>query len=144
MQIEAVAAEIVRPLRAEVLRPGQPAEQLVYEGDERSASRHWAASIDGRVVSVASVLREGHPREPRPGDWRLRGMASSADVRGQGLGSELLTRCVTYAREQNGARLWCNARIRAVGFYERAGFLVEGELFEIRSIGPHHLMSKAL
>jgi ribosomal protein S18 acetylase RimI-like enzyme len=144
VQIETVDAAIVRPLRAEVLRPGQAPEQLIYDGDQHPASRHWAAIIEGRVVGVASVMRDEHPREPHPGDWRIRGMASSAELRGRGIGGELLARCVGHAREQDGARLWCNARVRAVGFYEKAGFVVESELFEIPSIGSHRLMSKAL
>ncbi len=40
--------------------------------------------------------------------------------------------------------MWCNARSGARTFYERAGFCVEGEEFEIAGIGPHFLMAKPL
>jgi hypothetical protein len=40
--------------------------------------------------------------------------------------------------------VWCNARTPARGFYERAGFAVEGEEFELPEIGPHVLMTLAL
>ena len=41
-------------------------------------------------------------------------------------------------------RLWCNARIKAVPFYERNGFAIHGGPFEIAGIGTHYLMHRAL
>ena len=35
---------------------------------------------------------------------------------------------------------WCNARLVAVGFYEKLGLSVYGDIFEIEPIGPHKLM----
>jgi len=140
----AVDAELVRPLRAEVLRPGQSQEQLTFPGDDAADTLHAAVRIDGRIVGVASVMREPHPHDPLPGDWRVRGMATSVEMRGRGVGGALLARCEEHVRDQGGARLWCNARVRARTFYERAGFAVEGEAFEVPAIGPHYLMCKPL
>ena len=39
--------------------------------------------------------------------------------------------------------VWCNARTPARGFYERYGFVAEGEEFELPDIGPHFRMSLA-
>jgi hypothetical protein len=36
--------------------------------------------------------------------------------------------------------LWCNARLAAVGFYERAGMVTTGEIWEEPVIGPHIAM----
>jgi GNAT superfamily N-acetyltransferase len=132
----------VRPLRGEVLRPGQSPAELVFPGDDASGTLHVAVVSGGRVLGVASVMRDVHPREPRPDDWRIRGMASRPEMRGRGIGAALLARCEAHAREHGGARLWCNARAAARGFYERAGFTAEGEVFDIPSIGAHYLMCK--
>jgi GNAT superfamily N-acetyltransferase len=140
----AVDAETVRPLRGEVLRPGQTPAQLAFAGDEAPATLHAAVRAGPEIVAVASVMREPHPRTPGQEDWRIRGMATRADLRGRGLGGSLLACCETHARRQGGARLWCNARIGARAFYEHAGFSVEGAVFEIAEIGPHYLMSKRL
>ena len=43
-----------------------------------------AATVAGEVLAVASVMPEGLPGDPLPGDWRIRGMASTPDVRGRG------------------------------------------------------------
>ncbi len=147
--VEAVEADTVRPLREQVLRPGQSPGQLVYEGDDAPDTLHLAVRrgaeiVGAEIVGVASVLRTGHPRDPRPDDWRIRGMATREEVRGRGIGAALLEDCERHAHEQDGARLWCNARRDARRFYERSRFSVEGGEFEIPTIGAHYLMSKPL
>jgi SAM-dependent methyltransferase len=141
---EAVDAATVRPLREQVLRPGQSPEQLTYDGDDAPDTLHLAVRSESEIVGVTSVLRDGHPHDPRPGDWRIRGMATRAGMRGRSIGAALLEGCERHARERDGARVWCNARRDARRFYERAGFTVEGDEFEIPSLGAHYLMSKAL
>ncbi len=134
----------MRPMRAEVLRPGQSAAELIYPGDEAPGTLHAAVRLDGEVVGIASVMRDPHPVSPLPGDWRIRGMASRPELRGRGIGAALLACCEVHARERGGVRIWCNARAGARGFYERGGFSFEGERFEIVGIGPHYLMAKRL
>jgi predicted GNAT family N-acyltransferase len=36
--------------------------------------------------------------------------------------------------------VWCNARVRARSLYERAGFTVVSEEFDVPEIGPHLVM----
>ena len=36
--------------------------------------------------------------------------------------------------------LWCDARLEATGFYERLGFKMKGEIYNVPNIGPHKLM----
>lgn len=151
-----VPAEQVRPVRAEVLRQGQPPERLVYPGDDAPGTLHLAAlaslprATPGGVVAealvagIATVMSDPHPREPLPGDWRVRGMATLPAFRGRGIGAALLAGCEQHVRGQGGARVWCNARVPALGFYERAGWLVESDVFEVEDIGPHVVMSKLL
>jgi len=98
----------------------------------------------GVVVGVASIAPEPHPRDAAEGDWRVRGMATAESVRGTGAGAALLAACVEHARAHGGRRAWCNARTPAAGFYARAGWTVESEVFEIEGIGPHVIMSVRL
>ncbi len=73
-----------------------------------------------------------------------RGMATTMAVRGSGVGLRLLDACVDHVSQSGGMLLWCNARITAQGFYERAGFHAEGDPFELPEIGTHILMLRAL
>jgi ribosomal protein S18 acetylase RimI-like enzyme len=131
-------------LRATILRAGQAPERLVYAGDDAPDTLHLAV-IDGAVViGIATVMADPHPHAARVGDWRIRGMATAPEHRRAGLGRALLAGCETHARARAGRRLWCNARLPARSFYERAGFRPEGEVFELEGIGPHLIMSKQL
>jgi SAM-dependent methyltransferase/GNAT superfamily N-acetyltransferase len=141
---EETNAEAVRPLREEVLRPGQTPEQLAYPSDDAPETLHLAVRRAGSIVGVGSVMQDAHPSDPLPGDWRIRGMATTERVRGQGVGAALLGRLLAHVLGRGGRRVWCNARMGARTLYERAGFIVEGELFEIPEIGEHYLMSKPL
>jgi ribosomal protein S18 acetylase RimI-like enzyme len=142
MFFEQVAPEALRPLRQAVLRPHQRAEDLVYEGDALPGALHLGAreGPGGPVVASASITPEPHPSAPARGDWRLRGMAALPEVRGRGVGAALLERCLEHARASGGRRVWCNARTPVQGFYELAGFTVEGDVFDLPVIGPHVVM----
>jgi predicted GNAT family N-acyltransferase len=121
---------MVRPLRAEVLRPGRPVQDSVLPFDEDPRSRHLAVVVDGRVVSVGSLLPEAPPCAPERTDaWRIRGMATAAGVRGRGYGAQVLSTLLELAARSGGRLVWCNARATARSFYERAGFTATGEPF---------------
>ncbi len=91
-------------------------------------------------MGIASLYREDRAGGPSPG-WRLRGMATDADVRGAGFGADLLGAGVAHVATTGGRELWCNARVAAVGFYRRAGFEVVSEEFEVPGIGLHVVMA---
>ncbi len=90
-------------------------------------------------MGIASLYRE--PRPEQADGWRLRGMATVPEVRGQGFGIALLAACVDHVAVSGGGELWCNARRAAVGFYRRAGFDVVSDEFDIPGIGPHVVMT---
>jgi GNAT superfamily N-acetyltransferase len=143
-RIVAVPAAVVRPLRQAVLRPHQEVEDQVYPGDALPGAAHFAAlpaEGDGAPVGIASISPEPHPHAPRDGDWRIRGMATAPEARGLGLGALLLSACLDHARAHGASRVWCNARSPVRGFYEREGFVVEGDEFALPAIGPHFLMT---
>jgi GNAT superfamily N-acetyltransferase len=144
VEIVPVTAAATRPLRRAILRPHQAEHELVYPGDDDPQAFHATAVAAGEVVGVASVAPEAHSSDPRPGDWRLRGMATVPAVRGTGAGQALLDACVAAAGARGARRVWCTARVPAAGFYERFGFAVEGDVFEVPMIGPHVVMSREL
>lgn len=126
-----------RPLRQAVLRPREPVEAIIAH----EAPNAWAIGgfdDDGRLVSVGFIAPTGEP-----GEWRVRGMATSPEARGRGAGSAVLEALVAHARAQGATLVWCNARVRAHTLYERAGFRVVSDVFEIPGIGPHYRMELA-
>lgn len=142
LAVRTITAAETRWLRMEVLRPGRPAADSVYPGDDDRATFHLGAFRDGALVGVASVYDEARDATRR--EWRLRGMATAPAVRGSGAGRALLERVTTEVAARGGGELWCNARVSAQGFYARAGFQVESGRFDIPGIGPHVVMTKTI
>ena len=142
VELALVQARDVRPLRAEVLRPGLPAVASEFDGDERAL--HVAARIGGRTVAVGTIVPEPYPAAARAGDWRIRGMATEPELRGTGIGAAVLDELIRRAASQGARRVWCHARVGARSLYERAGLRAEGEPYEIAGIGPHVLLSREL
>jgi GNAT superfamily N-acetyltransferase len=132
-----IPVEQTRALRQSVLRAHESLEQLA--ADEPADVYAVGVFRDGALAAVGFVAPDGPP-----GSWRVRAMATVAEARGHGLGGAVLEALVRHAREHGGVRVWCNARSRARAFYERAGFDVTSQEFEIEPIGPHFVMERSL
>lgn len=130
-----VAVERILPLRHRILRAGLPFETARFDGDDEATTRHYAVLRDVEPVGCLSLMQA--PWEGRPA-WQLRGMATDVDVQGTGLGRRLLETAVAEAvRDEPGRMFWCNARTSAVGFYEKLGWRVVSEPFDVPTAGPH-------
>ena len=66
-------------------------------------------------------------------------MGSEMCIRDRGIGSNLVGMLQDYAIEL-GTGIWCNARVKAMPMYQRKGFKITSELFEIAPIGMHYEM----
>ncbi len=134
IRVEPVAVERILALRHTVLRQGLPAEMASFEGDAEPTTLHLAALQGQAVVGCATLVR-------RTGEdgaaWQLRGMAVSPGCRGRGVGAALLAEV---HRRAASAGVWCNARLPAVGFYERHGWRCVSERFDVPTAGPHRRM----
>ncbi len=142
--VRPIPLELVRSVRHPVLRPGKPFETTFWPGDEEPLTTHFGAYLKDILAGVASLYKVSPPGTILENAWQLRGMAVLKEFQHQGLGSRLLIECIAYVRQQKGRLLWCNARAHACGFYQRHGFTIEGEPFDIPEIGPHYRMKKNL
>lgn len=123
--------EALYDLRLRVLRPGREPECVRHAPDLDPDAVHIGAFLNGRLAGIASLL-------PNSG-LQLRGMAVEPDLRMTGVGAAILRYAHRIAVERN-LPLWCNARDSAVGFYQKSGWVVEGDGFEVPDVGPHHVM----
>jgi predicted GNAT family N-acyltransferase len=115
-------------------------------GDDNADAVHLAAFDGDRVVGTCLVLPRPYPLRPElDGAWQLRGMATAAELRGQGIGADLLAAAIEEIRRRDGRLVWCDARTSAVGFYRRHEFVAEGEEFLHEESGiPHYRMWRIL
>jgi len=139
LTVRFVDVDAIRPLRRAILRPTRPPEKSVYQQDDLPDTVHLAAYDDaGALVGCVTVFPQEYADEPKA--WRLRGMATTEEMRGAGVGRQLLDVAIEAVRAAGAPVLWCNARQNAEGFYERFGFVGVGERFEIPVAGPHRVM----
>lgn len=126
-----------RALRRQVLRPHQTVAELAsHEPPDAFAV---GAFESDRLVAVGLIGPEGEP-----GEWRVRGMATVPEMRGQGTGRVILDALLDHAREHGATAVWANVRTPARTLYERAGLEVVSDQFELPDIGPHVVMRRPL
>lgn len=130
------------PLRSKVLRPFHPLEDCAYPQDPSAV--HFGCFEHDALVSIVTAHPEDKELFGARGQWRIRGMATEPAHQGKGYGGEVLKALLAWGRAKRLPLFWCNARVLAIPFYERHGFTVESELFDIKGIGPHKIMKVTL
>jgi GNAT superfamily N-acetyltransferase len=139
--IERVAAREIIDLRHAVLRAGLPRESAKFSGDDNPQSVHMAAKDGPKVVGCATILVNEWDGERV---CQLRGMAIDPEKQRCGIGRQLLAEVDRVAVEKGRELLWANVRKIAVEFYQKCGWVIESEEFEIPTAGPHFKMVRRL
>jgi GNAT superfamily N-acetyltransferase len=141
VEVLRIKAIDTHPIRHKMLRPNGTMDDCIFQGDNDELTFHLGAFVEKKLVSVASFYFERNEKFTDPNQFRLRGMATLPEHQGQGLSSALLRTAFPVIKQNQCTLLWCNARERAMGFYEKVGFVPSGEHFSIPNIGKHVLMS---
>ena len=138
--IKFIAVEDLLGIRNEVLREGKlTLDECRFPTDKITGAFHLGYYIDDKLLSIASCHPQNYEGFPGVG-YQLRGMATIEEHRGQGLGNQLLNFAIVYLRGQKANYLWCNARKRALPFYQNMGFEIISAEFEVPVIGPHYVL----
>jgi GNAT superfamily N-acetyltransferase len=137
LSVRPVAREETRALRQAVLRPYQRIEEL---SESEPPDAFAVGAFDGEELVAVGLIGP----EDESARWRVRGMATRPERRGQGAGSAVLTALLEHAQDQGARRVWASVRVAARTFYERAGFVVSSEVFEQPPIGPHVIMEREM
>jgi ribosomal protein S18 acetylase RimI-like enzyme len=134
-------AETTYPLWRDVLREGRPVARLA---DPAGTFHLVARTPDGGLAGVVRFSPAPCPWRPARAPWQLRGMATDPSLRGAGVGRALVTEGLARLAALGADLVWCDARVPAVGFYERMGFDVVTDRFDKPEGGPHVGMLRAV
>ncbi len=128
------AEPLIRPVRETVFIHEQAVpEELEWDGLDPQCAHVLAWNGQGDAIGTARMQPNG----------TIGRMAVLKDWRGRGAGRALLEALLDCAVRQGLTRVTLSAQTHAIGFYERAGFHVVGELFIDAGI-PHRKMVKEL
>jgi len=138
--IKFIPLEQVFDVRNIVLREGKmPPGQPRFPSDDVEGVFHLGYFDGDTLVCVASFHPESYGEFQGQG-YQLRGMATLEEYRGKSIGNQLLNFAIVYLRGQKANYMWCNARKKALKFYESIGFEIVSPEFEVPGIGLHHAM----
>jgi GNAT superfamily N-acetyltransferase len=137
-----LTAEETHPLRLAVLRFDTVSKQVVFPQDELPGVLHLGLRLDGELVGTSTWVPSQHAGAAAV---QLRGMATARHLQGGGLGSTLLEAGCARQAAVGVPVVWANARDAALAFYERHGFVVEGDgwIDETTQL-PHHRVVRRL
>jgi GNAT superfamily N-acetyltransferase len=93
---------------------------------------------DQRIAAISTWLVVPYPDDPLIRAVQLRGMATDPTDIGRGLGAQLLRAVRLHAASIKAEIIWANARLTALGFYERNGFEAVGPTFATADTGLAH------
>lgn len=138
MEVRIISAQETRPLRHLVLWPHiEKAEDCVIDIDTREDAIHIGAFENDQLISVCSLFELSSQRIKQAKQYRLRAMATHPNFRGMNAGKRVVQFALELTRNKGFDVLWCDARQVALGFYEKMGFSLIDEWYEVPKIGLH-------
>lgn len=144
VKVVQISSDQTLNIRNTVLRPGKDRAECVYEGDLDSTSRHFGAYIESQLVGIVSMYTRNSPLIEMDNGFQIRAMATMDSVRGLGIGNLLLTEAERFAIESGAKYIWANARVSALGFYQKSDYAVCSEEFDIEDVGPHQVIVRTI
>ena len=123
--------ELIFGIRKTVFVIEQSVPEEIEMDDHDAEARHVLAFLDGKPVGTGRITAEG----------RIGRMAVLQAARGLGVGREILLALMAIGRGYPVDRLCLSAQCHAIRFYERMGFVAQGDIYDEAGI-PHRWMER--
>jgi predicted GNAT family N-acyltransferase len=136
-----LTTEQTYPLRLAVLRFDTVSKVVTFPEDDLPGTVHLGLHDGDDVVAISSWVPRPYDDQPAV---QLRGMATATHMQGKGAGG-LLIEAGCERAALSVSFVWARARDAALPFYERHGFVVEGDGFiDDLTQKPHHVIVRRL
>ena len=109
-----------------------------YDEKEDISNHFVMFDHDGKAVATCRIFKTG-----KPGEYMFGRMAVLKELRGNNIGRRMIEEVERFIIGQGGNRIILHAQLHAKGFYEKLGFIQEGET-QLEQNKPHVWMSKKL
>jgi GNAT superfamily N-acetyltransferase len=131
-------------VRQPVLRVGKPVESCRFDGDDLETTHHFGLYLGQELVGIISLFQKNNSVFTETNQYQIRGMAVLQGKQKTGFGKSLILHSEAFCKNHNVDLIWFNARVEAVGFYEKMGYQKTGFPFEIPDVGEHIVMFKKI
>lgn len=121
IDLKQIQADETWALRHKVMWPEKPLDFVILPND--ADGLHYGLFENGQLISVISLFVKGEQAQ-------FRKFATDTTCQGKGYGSQLLAFLIKTAKDLGIKELTCDARVTAIGFYERFGMKVDSEIFQ--------------
>ena len=129
-------------LRQQVLRA--PLDLSLTQQDRENDLLCWHFGLFEDEKLIATVTVEFMARNKSSMQQvKLRQMVVLPHYQGQGLGQQLIKKTEQQLRQKSVSEIFLAARLPAVGFYQKLGFIVQGDVYHHLRI-DHQDMRKSL
>lgn len=142
IQTKRITPQETYAIRQEILRKNIPLP-FEFNGDFDETTFHLGVFKEDKLIAVSSYMKSSC-KSLMGNQYQLRGMATLKEFQGFGAGKLMIKEAFSILATLKIDFLWCNARIIAVKFYEKQGFEVIGESFDIPYVGEHFVMFKKI
>ncbi len=142
IKIKSISSKETLIVRHPVLREGKPVDSCRFEGDDLPTTFHLGAFYKDKIVGVVTILKKNNKSFFAKNQFQLRGMAVLQQHQGKGIGAVLVKQSEERVMDLNGSMIWLNARLVALSFYEKLGYKISSDKFEIPLVGVHYTMTK--
>lgn len=140
-----IPSQLTYPLRLEVLwQHKNSLDECKLDIDDLETTFHVGAYKNEEIVAIGTFLQQQNEKFEATNQYRLRAMATSPKVRGENFGKQVIDFALEELKNRKVDLLWCDAREVALGFYEKMGFNVIGDFYDVPIIGKHKLMYKLI
>jgi ribosomal protein S18 acetylase RimI-like enzyme len=144
IDIRKISAQESFIVRHPILRNGKPIESCLFEGDDLPTTQHFGLYENDKLEGVISLFKNNNSLFKDKFQVQIRGMAVLENNQRKGFGCLLVEHSENVLKLQNLSLIWFNARENAIGFYQKMGYEITGNSFDIPDVGMHYIMWKKL
>lgn len=121
MLIKEISIDEALPIRHKAMWPDKDLDFVRVPGDEKAI--HLGLFVNRKLISVVSVFEKENGAQ-------FRKFATLPEYQGKGYGSKLLVYMIGHVQKMDIQKIWCNARVSKIDFYNGFGLTTTDRTFQ--------------
>src|SRR5690625_1168967 len=142
IEIRHIAPQDTYSIGNQILRFNQPFNNGNDHSDFLLRTFHLGAFYNEELIGVASFYQENNPLFKEMNQYRIRGMTTLKNYRGQKVGSSFILYGESILKKRNARLLWCHTKVSEISYYKKFGLRKYEETFFVSSTSSYQTVYK--